>query len=141
MINISLFQRVAIALVCVLGALYALPNLFGGKYFEKFPEWMPGKTINLGLDLQGGLHLLLKVETDVAIDEMVGNLEGDIRDVLRKQRAFPKNMRIIGRAVEFDVSDSAKRDRVRELVQERIWIFLLIREYFQLLYLMPHQFL
>ena len=67
MINISLFQRVAIALVCVLGALYALPNLFGGKYFEKFPEWMPGKTINLGLDLQGGLHLLLKVEPAVAI--------------------------------------------------------------------------
>jgi len=122
MINISLFQRVTIALVCVLGVLYALPNLFGGKYFEKFPEWMPGKTINLGLDLQGGLHLLLKVETDVAIDEMVGNLEGDIRDVLRRQRAFPKNMRIIGRAVEFDVSDPAKRDRVRELVRNVILV-------------------
>ena len=94
MINISIFQRVTVAVICILGVLYALPNVIGGKAFENFPEWMPGKTINMGLDLQGGLHLLLKVETDVAIDEMVGNLEGDIRDILRGQRAFPKNMRL-----------------------------------------------
>ncbi|PPR64725.1 MAG: hypothetical protein CFH10_00169 [Alphaproteobacteria bacterium MarineAlpha4_Bin2] len=119
MINISIFQRVTVAVVCVLGLLYALPNVIGGKYFERFPDWMPGNTINLGLDLQGGLHLLLKVETEVAVDEMIGNLEGDIRDILRGQRAFPKNMRIIDRAVEFDVSDPKKRDRVRELVFER----------------------
>ena len=119
MINISIFQRVTVAVICILGVFYALPNVIGGKVFENFPEWMPGKTINMGLDLQGGMHLLLKVETDVAIDEMVGNLEGDIRDILRGQRAFPKNMRLEKRAVEFDVSDPAKRDRVRELIFER----------------------
>ena len=48
-----------------------------------------------------------------------GNLEGDIRDILRGLRAFPKNMRLERRAVEFDVSDPAKRDRVRELIFER----------------------
>ena len=70
-------------LICVLGVLYALPNLMSKGTFKGFPDWMPGKTINLGLDLQGGLHLLLKVETDVAIEEMFGNLEGDIREILR----------------------------------------------------------
>ncbi|MBC8451945.1 MAG: hypothetical protein H8D70_01830, partial [Rhodospirillaceae bacterium] len=121
MINISLFQRVTVALICVLGVLYALPNLMSKGAFEDFPDWMPGKTISLGLDLQGGLHLLLKVETDVAIDEMVGNLEGDIREVLRlgEIKTFPKNMKISGNAVQFDISHPEKRERVRELVFQR----------------------
>ena len=71
MINISVFQRVTVAVICILGVLYALPNILPGKIFQSVPEGMPGKTINLGLDLQGGLHLLMKVETDVAVDEMV----------------------------------------------------------------------
>jgi preprotein translocase subunit SecD len=121
MINISIFQRVTVALICVLGILYALPNLMSKGTFEDFPDWMPGKTINLGLDLQGGLHLLLKVETEVAIEEMVGNLEGDIREVLRLNeiKTFPKNMKISGNAVQFDISHPEKRERVRELVFQR----------------------
>jgi preprotein translocase subunit SecD len=121
MINISIFQRLTVVFICVLGFLYALPNLTPKDTFKGFPSWMPGKTINLGLDLQGGLHLLLKVETDVAIEEMVGNLEGDIREILRfgEIKTFPKNMKITGNAVQFDISHPEKRDRVRELVFQR----------------------
>ena len=108
-------------LICVLGVLYALPNLMSKGTFEDFPDWMPGKTINLGLDLQGGLHLLLKVETDVAIEEMFGNLEGDIREILRLDeiKTFPKNLKISSNAVQFDISHPEKRERVRELVLQR----------------------
>ena len=65
MINISIFQRITVAVICILGVLYALPNVLPENTFEDLPEGMPGKTINLGLDLRGGLHLLMKVETDV----------------------------------------------------------------------------
>ena len=108
-------------LICVLGVLYALPNLMSKGTFKGFPDWMPGKTINLGLDLQGGLHLLLKVETDVAIEEMFGNLEGDIREILRLDeiKTFPKNLKINGSAVQFDIYHPEKRERVRELVLQR----------------------
>lgn len=119
MINVSIFQRVTVAVICLLGVLYALPNVLPGKPFDGFPEWMPGKTINLGLDLQGGIHLLLKVETDVAIEEMAGNLEGSIRRTLRDQKTFPKGIKIDGVAVEFDVSDPSKREAVRELVYQQ----------------------
>jgi preprotein translocase subunit SecD len=119
MINVSIFQRVTVLVICLLGVLYALPNVLPSKAFDGFPEWMPGKTINLGLDLQGGIHLLLKVETDVAIDEMVGNLEGDIREILRGRKVFPKNMKIDGSAVEFDVSDPSKRDEIRDEIIQR----------------------
>src|SRR5258708_2935674 len=38
--------------------------------FEKArPKWAPGKHLNLGLDLQGGIHLLMEVEVDKAVRE------------------------------------------------------------------------
>ena len=38
--------------------------------FEKArPKWAPGKHLNLGLDLQGGIHLVMGVEVDKAVRE------------------------------------------------------------------------
>jgi len=39
--------------------------------FEKArPKWAPAKHLNLGLDLQGGIHLVMGVEVDRAVREM-----------------------------------------------------------------------
>ncbi|MEM1204128.1 MAG: protein translocase subunit SecD [Acidobacteriota bacterium] len=53
-----LIRGLVIAVVVALAALNAYP---------------PGETINLGLDLQGGMHLVLRVKTDDAIDAEVEN--------------------------------------------------------------------
>src|SRR5207248_6811685 len=38
--------------------------------FEKArPKWAPAKHLNLGLDLQGGIHLVMGVEVDKAVRE------------------------------------------------------------------------
>jgi len=38
--------------------------------FEKArPKWAPAKHLNLGLDLQGGIHLVMDVEVDRAVRE------------------------------------------------------------------------
>ena len=38
--------------------------------FEKArPKWAPAKHLNLGLDLQGGIHLVMGVEVDRAVRE------------------------------------------------------------------------
>ena len=46
--------------------------------------WPPKDNINLGLDLQGGIHLVLRVETDDAVraetDKSMELLEGDAKD-------------------------------------------------------------
>ena len=116
MINISIFQRVTVAVICILGVLYSLPNILPKNIFQSSPEGLPGKTINLGLDLQGGLHLLMKVETDVAVKEMVGNLEGAIRQIIRDEKVFPKGLKSVGMAIEFDVSDNSKLEQIREVI-------------------------
>ncbi|MBE08831.1 MAG: protein translocase subunit SecD [Rhodospirillaceae bacterium] len=118
MINISIFQRVTVAVICILGVLYSLPNILPKNIFQSSPEGLPGKTINLGLDLQGGLHLLMKVETDVAVEEMVGNLEGAIRQIIRDEKVFPKGLKSVGMAIEFDVSDNSKLEQIREVIYQ-----------------------
>ena len=50
-------------MVAVLGIIFALPNLIGGDDGAG-ADFLPGKQINLGLDLQGGSHLLLRVDVD-----------------------------------------------------------------------------
>ena len=44
-----------------------------------------GKTINLGLDLQGGIHLVLGVEVDKALEAMVDRSAAELRGALEKK--------------------------------------------------------
>ena len=50
------------------------------------PQLWPHKTINLGLDLQGGMHLVLEVEVDRAVENTVERLGQDLRGMLKKER-------------------------------------------------------
>ncbi len=56
-------------LLTLLGVIFIFPSL--GVY-NGLPSFLqkifPSKAINLGLDLKGGMHLLLMVETDKAIE-------------------------------------------------------------------------
>ena len=50
------------------------------------PEWWPHKKINLGLDLQGGMHLILEVDTEKALESTVERISQDLRSLMKKER-------------------------------------------------------
>ncbi len=50
------------------------------------PTLWPHKQINLGLDLQGGMHLVLEVETEKAVLNRIERISQDLRTQLRKER-------------------------------------------------------
>ena len=50
------------------------------------------KQVNLGLDLQGGSHLLLEVETNNVLKEESENLVDEIRSFLRKSKIKYTNL-------------------------------------------------
>ncbi|HET8850580.1 MAG TPA: protein translocase subunit SecD, partial [Marinobacter sp.] len=56
-------RAVVYGLVIVLGLLSAMPNLLPANVADKLPQWYLDNTVALGLDLQGGSHLLLEVDT------------------------------------------------------------------------------
>lgn len=89
MIHIARWKIISVIVVCVLALLYSLPNAVPSSargVFDSLPSWMPGKTVNLGLDLQGGSYLLLQVEIDEALRARANDLEDSLRNELRAQR-------------------------------------------------------
>ena len=74
----NLRWRLAIvAVVIVAAVIYVLPTLAPGIW--------PHKKINLGLDLQGGMHLVLEVDTQKAVEGAVERIVQEIRDQLREE--------------------------------------------------------
>jgi len=72
-----------------IGLLLAIPNALP----EKAREAMPGpfqRTINLGLDLQGGAHMLLEVDLSSILDQALINERTAINDAFRRAEDRPR---------------------------------------------------
>ena len=87
MLRIRLWQIIAVVLVCAASILFAVPNLFSERSLStSYPGWLPSQRVSLGLDLQGGSHLLLEVQVDEVMVERMDALVDDTRNALRGER-------------------------------------------------------
>jgi len=84
MLSIAVWKRWAIALVCLLGILFTLPNVISDQNRNKLPSWLQN-TINLGLELKGGSYLQLQVDLKTVAQEYLTHLIDDTRSSLRKK--------------------------------------------------------
>lgn len=111
--------RVAIVVgLCLLGLLASLPNLLDRETLTALPDWLPKRQITLGLDLQGGSHLLLEVDTEALVRERLENLVSDLRRTLRPARIGYRDLGVRGEAVAFTLTNPAERDQVLEKLSE-----------------------
>lgn len=69
--------------VTLLFGYFALPSFVSDSARQKLPESVRDNTINLGLDLRGGVHLLLEVDFAAYDKEQREILREDVRAVLR----------------------------------------------------------
>jgi len=83
MLHFSRFKTIVILGVCFLGALLAWPNLVSKDTLKSFPSWIPTSQITLGLDLQGGGHMLIQVEMEKVVEARLETLKDELRLVLR----------------------------------------------------------
>ena len=74
--NVS-WQLVSVIVVVVATIIYLVPTLKPGVW--------PHKKINLGLDLQGGMHLILEVDARKAVESTVERIAQEIREMLKKK--------------------------------------------------------
>lgn len=74
-----------VVLATLVSFIYAAPTLLGGAP-PWWPSWLPQQVIARGLDLQGGLYLLLHVESEKAVEQAAENMVDDVRAIMRKDK-------------------------------------------------------
>ncbi len=104
---VPFWKSFVVWVACLLGILFALPNFMGSEALVKMPHWFPTERVNLGLDLQGGSHLLLEVDVKTALkDRMQFTLEG-VRKTLRQEKIGYTDLRQIDDTITLKVRDQA----------------------------------
>lgn len=86
MVYFAKWKIALVIAVCLLGVAFAAPNMFDRKTTAELPGWLPNQQISLGLDLQGGSHLLLEVEAQTVINERLESIVDSVRSSLRSER-------------------------------------------------------
>lgn len=118
MIHFPRWKLILILVICAWGILYAMPNIIGGQWAqENLPGWMPNKTISLGLDLQGGSHLLLDVDVSSVYKERIGALGDGVKSVLRDKRIRYVGYRENDKGVSLKLRDPSDMATARKQVR------------------------
>ena len=116
------FEPWKIVLVCVislLGILYAAPNFIGGDdATEVSSGWLPSKQVHLGLDLQGGVHLLIEVEVESVVGQVMDNLVEEVRPRLRGERIGYTSLGRQGERVSFKLREPEQAEAAIALLAD-----------------------
>jgi preprotein translocase subunit SecD len=63
-----------------------IPTLLSDSSRESWKEWMPDTGLKLGLDLQGGTHLVFEVDVDKAIQTRLERMVDEIKENLKEDK-------------------------------------------------------
>ena len=145
MLYFPTWQKIAIVAICLLGFVFALPNVWyqradtaaraqtaidSGRYggegqpdlatlqqqADAWPSWLPGNVVNLGLDLRGGVHLLVDVQVEQVFNEHLQDLRRAAFDALR-EAGIDRKIRLQGDRVIVEITDAADMSRAEGVLQ------------------------
>jgi preprotein translocase subunit SecD len=120
MLYISRGKALAILFTTLLVCLLGVPNLLPASTVQSWPRWMQRHVV-LGLDLQGGSHILLEVDTSAVRKEKIDQLRDEVRKTLREGKIGLVSPPVVkGPSVEVRIRDNDFQQglaRLRELSQ------------------------
>jgi preprotein translocase subunit SecD len=114
MLRFARWKVIAILAGTLFAAFLVVPSLLSPHlqvHYERIlPSWIPFRPIVLGLDLQGGAHLLLEVDTADLIHKEVESLRDDVRRVLRENKIpITGGIGTLDRGVQVRIAPTADR--------------------------------
>jgi len=85
------------------------------------PDWLRNlgaSPMKLGLDLSGGVHFLLEVDMDKALDVRRKVYEGEIKSLLRKERIRYRSMPESNQRIQLGFADSDALEKAQRLIRK-----------------------
>lgn len=99
MLHFSKAKIFSILAILLIGFLFALPNVLPKNVRDNMPGFLPSQTLNLGLDLQGGAHMLLAVDLKDGLNQTLKAQRDSIRDSLRTEARINVSARLDDEAI------------------------------------------
>jgi preprotein translocase subunit SecD len=111
------WRLVLYAAITLFSILLLLPTLT-----SQLPQWwgkvLPSEKIHLGLDLQGGMHLILEVEAEKAVESYVERVKNNLRDDL-KEKGIPIGKLEREKSNQIILEVSGEREKWEKLISQR----------------------
>ena len=122
MLRYATWKVAAIIGMTLIALLVVVPSMLSPSTRQAISQhlpWLPMRTIVLGLDLQGGSHVLLEVDQASVLKTQVDNLRDDVRRVLREERLPITGPRPAWRNIAGNMSPS---DPELSLSRQAMWL-------------------
>ncbi|MEC4889007.1 MAG: protein translocase subunit SecD [Nitrospira sp.] len=110
-----------LALVVVLSVVFFLPSY--KPLYQALPDWarkvLPDKGITLGLDLQGGIHMVMEVDEDRAVEIAVDRSVNSLQDVLVDKKIPAESVkRTAPQQVTIQFANGELKAQVQKLLED-----------------------
>jgi preprotein translocase subunit SecD len=101
------YRIVVFALAIAFGIFFSMPSLL---------QMQDGKKITLGLDLQGGLHMLLGVKTEEATKSRIKSIAASIKHFAHKKDILLDTLHFDEEKISFEILDEDDLPQMKEFI-------------------------
>ncbi|RRI02347.1 protein translocase subunit SecDF [Mesorhizobium tamadayense] len=117
MLYFSRLKMILIWLAVAATVILAAPNLFPASMLAELPSWVPKRQMTLGLDLQGGSHILLQMDQNDLIKDQLETTRDEIRTRLRDAKIQYTGLGGSGRTVQVRINDQSQIEAAKSALK------------------------
>ena len=106
------FRVILFVFALIFGVVFSIPSLTQSDQ---------GKKITLGLDLQGGLHMLLGIKSEVAIESRIKSMAASVKYIFDDEEIIFDELRMVdGEKITFELLDSDDVTKAKVLLKKEL---------------------
>ena len=106
------FRIILFVFALIFGIVFSIPSLTQSE---------SGKKITLGLDLQGGLHMLLGIKSEVAIESRIKSMAATVKYVFDDEEIIFDELGMVdGKEINFELLDKDDVVKAKELLKKEL---------------------
>ena len=115
MVYFSKWKILVTILICAFAIVFSIPNFIPTN--SPWAKFLPKNKVNLGLDLRGGSHLLLQIDSDFYLKEQLSNLKDEIKKEFREKqiRAIPS---LDNDKITISLNDEESLDKAKKIIKK-----------------------
>ncbi len=118
MLNDIKLRVIITLLVTAAAVVYLVPSFTTVP--DLWKKYLPSEKLRLGLDLQGGMHLVLEVETQKAIESTLDRYASDMKEVLMNRKIRFRNVeRSAAGTISLEITDKDSVSEFNKIIKEQ----------------------